>query len=123
MVSSSLAMTPARRHESWGLYRPPPSSSEEVRQLRLNFGAPGDRIADNGTLWLDVQQVEYFRWSPGTCQRTFFALRIKRRMFGKIILGSLIAVTHNGHKSLDGEWFVWFYRKRVAIYLVIASSF
>ena len=28
-----------------------------VKQIGINFGAPGDRMADNNTLWLDYPSV------------------------------------------------------------------
>ena len=32
-------------------------SGKQVKQVGLNFGAPGDRMADNNTLWLDYPSV------------------------------------------------------------------
>ena len=32
-------------------------SGQPVRQVGINFGAPGDRMADNNTLWLDYPSV------------------------------------------------------------------
>jgi hypothetical protein len=35
----------------------PPESGVAVQRVGINFGAPGDRLADNGTLWLDHPSV------------------------------------------------------------------
>jgi len=49
---TSLAMVHDPEAEMWtfNAYR---WSGEPVRRVGINFGAPGDRMADNGTLWLD----------------------------------------------------------------------
>ncbi|MCB1228797.1 MAG: PQQ-like beta-propeller repeat protein [Verrucomicrobiae bacterium] len=41
---------------SWGAVEPG-SLDGKIRRLGLNFGAPGDRVTDDGTLWLDVPNV------------------------------------------------------------------
>lgn len=51
---TSLALIPMPENEMWthrvvDLLKPPP----EVRRVGINFGAPGDRMADNGTLWIN----------------------------------------------------------------------
>jgi len=41
---TSVAMMPDRRHNHWGLYTPSRRPKNwRIRQLRLNFGAPGDK--------------------------------------------------------------------------------
>ena len=41
---ASVALMPAERHNHWGLYTPSPRpKTQRIRQLRLNFGAPGDK--------------------------------------------------------------------------------
>jgi len=41
---ASVALMSAERHNHWGLYTPSPRpKTQRVRQLRLNFGAPGDK--------------------------------------------------------------------------------
>ncbi|MFH1719896.1 MAG: PQQ-binding-like beta-propeller repeat protein [Planctomycetota bacterium] len=38
-------------------YYPNPSQATPVRQVGINFGAPGNRYAENGTLWLEFPSV------------------------------------------------------------------
>ena len=42
---------PKRRRRTWGMYSKP-AAALPVRHLAVNFGAPGDRKAADGTLWL-----------------------------------------------------------------------
>ncbi|MFC1544623.1 PQQ-binding-like beta-propeller repeat protein [Gemmatimonadota bacterium] len=49
---TSLAMIHEPGAEYW-TFNDIERGSEPIRQLGLNFGAPGDRMADDGTLWLD----------------------------------------------------------------------
>jgi hypothetical protein len=53
---TSLAMVPMPDVETWTFFGPQ-SPKERVRRLGLNLGAPGDRKADNGTLWLEYPSV------------------------------------------------------------------
>jgi hypothetical protein len=42
---TSIALMPASRHNHWGLYTSGPRpKTQRIRQLRLNFGAPGDKL-------------------------------------------------------------------------------
>jgi hypothetical protein len=41
---------------SWGTM-PPGKLNGKVRRVGLNFGAPGDRVTESGTLWLDFPSV------------------------------------------------------------------
>lgn len=44
--------------EGWSFtYYPPPDRPTPVDRVGINFGAPGDRLAENGTLWLDFPSV------------------------------------------------------------------
>jgi hypothetical protein len=44
--------------EEWCFtYYPPPDRPTPINRLGINFGAPGDRRAENGTLWLDFPNV------------------------------------------------------------------
>jgi len=55
---TSLALAPAetRRNEDWALfYDLDPESL--IRQAALNMGAPGDRRAEDGTLWLGYPRI------------------------------------------------------------------
>ena len=74
---TSLALVPTPDAEAWGRTALPPIT-RAVRRLGLNFGAPGDRPADDGTLWLacgekldgpvtvrvEADAVRPFRWHP-----------------------------------------------------------
>ena len=49
---TSLALAPASRHNHWGLYGGAPrAKNARVKHLRLNFGAPGDKPDNDGTIW------------------------------------------------------------------------
>jgi len=49
---TSLALMPAIRHNHWGLYTGSPRSKTlRIMQLRLNFGAPGDKPDKDGNIW------------------------------------------------------------------------
>ena len=45
----------AASHEQWASFGP--ASSDSIQRIGLNFGAPGDRMTEMGTLWLDVPSV------------------------------------------------------------------
>ncbi|MFV2069878.1 MAG: malectin domain-containing carbohydrate-binding protein, partial [Pirellulales bacterium] len=53
---TSLALVPMPEAETWTWTRPPPAT-RAIRRVGLNLGAPGDRLAENGTLWLDYPSV------------------------------------------------------------------
>jgi len=53
---TSLAMVHMPDVETWTFSDIEPSEAP-IRRVGLNFGAPGDRQADNGTLWLDYPSV------------------------------------------------------------------
>jgi hypothetical protein len=42
--------------EMW-TYSPLPLASHPIKKIGINFGAPGDRLTDTGTLWLDYPSV------------------------------------------------------------------
>jgi hypothetical protein len=46
-------------HEQWTSWgeMPPEKLNGKVRRVGLNFGAPGDRVTESGTLWLDQPSV------------------------------------------------------------------
>lgn len=49
---TSMALMPATRHNHWGLYTGSPRpKTQRVTQLRLNFGAPGDKPDKEGNIW------------------------------------------------------------------------
>jgi hypothetical protein len=39
-------------HEQWASWGP--GEGKDIKRLGINFGAPGDRMSPQGTLWLDV---------------------------------------------------------------------
>ncbi len=53
-VGLSLISMP-ESHEQWMVWGK--SDVNDIRRVGLNFGAPGDRKTDRGTLWLDVPSV------------------------------------------------------------------
>lgn len=57
-IFTSLALTHLPEAEMWS-YSPITLKPKEERVARvgINFGAPGDRMASNGTLWLDYPNV------------------------------------------------------------------
>ncbi|NLX54950.1 MAG: PQQ-binding-like beta-propeller repeat protein [Planctomycetaceae bacterium] len=52
----SLALLPMPEVETW-TFNAIPSSGQRVERMGINFAAPGDRRADDGTLWLDYPSV------------------------------------------------------------------
>jgi outer membrane protein assembly factor BamB len=53
---TSLALVHMPDVEIW-TFNPIEWSGKAVRRIGLNFGAPGDRLSDSGTLWLDYPSV------------------------------------------------------------------
>jgi outer membrane protein assembly factor BamB len=53
---TSLALVHMPEVEQWSFSDIGPSSAP-IRSVGINFGAPGDRVADNGTLWLEYPSV------------------------------------------------------------------
>jgi outer membrane protein assembly factor BamB len=53
---TSLALVPMREVEIWTEFGDQ-TPRERVRRLGVNLGAPGDRKADDGTLWLEYPDV------------------------------------------------------------------
>jgi outer membrane protein assembly factor BamB len=55
---TSVALVPEADVELWTHSTLlPPASGEAVQKVGINFGAPGDRLAENGILWLDYPSV------------------------------------------------------------------
>lgn len=55
---TSLALIHQRDVETWTYSTlPAPAEGEPVIRLGINLGAPGDRLADDGTLWLEHPSV------------------------------------------------------------------
>lgn len=53
---TSLALVHMPAVETW-TFNSIKAGTETVKRVGINFGAPGDRKADNGTLWLDYPSV------------------------------------------------------------------
>ncbi len=51
-ISTSLALVHMPEVEMW-TFNTIGTVNEPIKRIGVNFGAPGDRLADNGTLWLD----------------------------------------------------------------------
>lgn len=54
-ISTALAMFHLPEAEEWGSFGA--RAAKPVRRLGINFGAPGDHLSDDGTLWLDYPGV------------------------------------------------------------------
>jgi outer membrane protein assembly factor BamB len=54
---TSLALVPMPDAEMWTFHSFEPGGEGPVKRLGLNFGAPGDRVAPNGTLFLEYPFV------------------------------------------------------------------
>ena len=49
---TSVAFTPAIRHNHWGIFGPVRrDKNARIKHLRLNLGAPGDKPDSDGTIW------------------------------------------------------------------------
>ena len=55
-VAMSLVAMPAT-HEQWSAWGATDVVADSIERIGLNFGAPGDRITRDGTLWLDYPSV------------------------------------------------------------------
>jgi len=64
---TSLAMVHMPEAEMW-TFDSLSAGGDAVKQVGLNLGAPGDRVADNGVLWMDHPSVGYT--SPNVYVRT-----------------------------------------------------
>jgi hypothetical protein len=53
---TSLALIHSPEVETWS-FSDLDASDAPIRRVGINLGAPGDRLADNGTLWLEVPTV------------------------------------------------------------------
>jgi outer membrane protein assembly factor BamB len=52
-IQSSVALIPDAEVEMWTFMGNTIASKSRIRRVGINLGAPGDRLADNGTLWLE----------------------------------------------------------------------
>lgn len=95
---TSLAFVPMESADIWTFNTIQPSDKPIVR-LGLNFGAPGDRLADSGTLWLDYPSVG--GRSPEVDVRTRGDVRWYRYDSSRIESGALPWVTASGAEGLE----------------------
>src|SRR5204863_4744055 len=56
-IQTSLALVPDAETEQWTYSGFTPSLNDHIRRLGINFGAPGDRLDDTGTMWLEYPSV------------------------------------------------------------------
>lgn len=54
---TSLALVPDPDAEMWTYQGYPVEARQRIRRLGVNFGAPGNRVDDHGTLWLEYPRV------------------------------------------------------------------
>ena len=97
-IQASLALIPDADVEMWTFMGNTTASKTKIRRVGINLGAPGDRLADNGTLWLEhpnsggpdpVVKVETF---PGNIE--YF------RRHSMLVSGPLPWVTSSGARGL-----------------------
>lgn len=57
---TSLALVSMPENDIWtyNLFGQPEKGTPDIRRVGVNFGAPGDRVADDGTLWINVPADE-----------------------------------------------------------------
>jgi len=55
-TAMSLVAMP-EQHEQWASWGKSEIPAGKIQRIGINFGAPGDRISRNGTLWLDYPSV------------------------------------------------------------------
>ena len=57
---TSLAMIPMPENEVWtyNLFAQPEEGSPDIHRIGVNFGAPGDRVANDGTIWINFPADE-----------------------------------------------------------------
>ncbi|MCE5277575.1 MAG: PQQ-binding-like beta-propeller repeat protein [Planctomycetaceae bacterium] len=53
----SMALITDATAEAWSFEMGAPAAPARVARVGLNFGAPGDRVSEDGTLWLDCPDV------------------------------------------------------------------
>lgn len=67
-LSDQTAMAPKSDVENWAFWGEGPSRQVvdelPVKRIGINFGAPGDRLADDGTLWLEYPLRDTVGLSP-----------------------------------------------------------
>ena len=109
---TSLAFVHMPDVEVW-TFNELPASDGPIRRLGVNFGAPGDRMADNGTLWLeypivggpspeiDVALTPTAK-SPDKDQAPAFVGQVIRRHTSVIRAGELKWVAGSGLSGVTG---------------------
>ncbi|MBE0536410.1 MAG: hypothetical protein IH624_12140 [Phycisphaerae bacterium] len=95
---TSLALVPMPSAETWTFNTIQASKSPVIR-LGINFGAPGDRKAEDGTLWLDYPSVG--GRSPEVDIKTAGDVTWYRHDSSQITAGPLPWVTASGAQGLE----------------------
>ncbi|MGA2068019.1 MAG: PQQ-binding-like beta-propeller repeat protein [Thermoguttaceae bacterium] len=54
---TSLALVPDGEAESWTMQGSPVESDRPIQRLGVNLGAPGNRVDDQGTLWIEYPRI------------------------------------------------------------------
>jgi len=75
-IVCSIALEPRPDHDRWGIFSAR-GRNTPVRQLAVNFGAPGDRRDSQGRLWLSYPRPEL----PGDRDAMGFAFDVKTEFF------------------------------------------
>lgn len=55
-IGMSLVAMPSK-HEQWSCWGKAEIKPNSIQRIGINFAAPGDRMADDGTLWLDFPSI------------------------------------------------------------------
>jgi outer membrane protein assembly factor BamB len=95
---TSLAFVPMPAADIWTFNAIEPSDKPILR-LGINFGAPGDRLAGNGTLWLDYPSVG--GRSPQVEIETAGEVRYYRYDSSHVVSGPLPWVTASGAEGIE----------------------
>ena len=76
---TALAMIHQPDNDMWSRYEPDASTAQvPFRKVGYNFGAPGDRVGPDGTLWLNVEPKEMAGVTVQPADATWFCRRASR---------------------------------------------
>jgi len=56
-IQTSVALVPDAEAEMWTFARTDTAVKDPIKRVGINLGAPGDRVADDGTLWIEHPSV------------------------------------------------------------------
>lgn len=97
-IQTSLALVNDPDAEEWTYTGTDPTVRDRVRRIGVNFGAPGDRMDDAGTLWLEYPSVggksPVVELSTGSDKVEYF------RRHSSTVSGDLPWVTASGVRNL-----------------------